>query len=113
MATGGSRHGRANFRLGWEVPWFDPETDAWRRTEPDFVARVARETDETPLHLVIEFKGMKAGEASEEAKRLWLDRWCDAVSTRGGFGAWRVVWIESLFHAAAQIEAAITGREDA
>ena len=28
-----------NFRLGWEVPWFDPELDLWRRTEPDFVAR--------------------------------------------------------------------------
>lgn len=102
-----------NFRLGWEVPWFDPEHDQWRRTEPDFVARAAPRGGEPPIHLVIEFKGMKAGEASEEAKRLWLDRWCDAVSVHGEFGRWRVVWIESLLHAAAQIEAAISGREDA
>ena len=59
-----------NFRLGWEVPWFDPELDVWRRTEPDFVARAIPEEGARPLHLVIEFKGMKAGDVSEEAKKL-------------------------------------------
>lgn len=105
-----------NFRLGWEVPWFDPELDLWRRTEPDFVARAVPRPGKRSLHLVIEFKGLKAGEASEEAKRVWLGRWCDAVSAyrEGGedYGQWRVVWIESLLDAAEQISAAMDGRED-
>ena len=106
-----------NFRLGWEIPWFDPELDLWRRTEPDFVARMVPEDGRRPLHLVIEFKGMKAGEASEEAKRVWLGRWCEAVSAYRESGAdtgeWRVVWIESLPDAGGQISAAVAGREDA
>ena len=56
---------------------------------------------------------MKAGEASEEAKRAWLARWCEAVSAHGEFGRWRLVWIESLVGASALIERAIAGREDA
>ena len=106
-----------NFRLGWDAPWFDPELDAWRRTEPDFVARAAEENGKRPLHLVIEFKGMKAGETSEEAKRVWLGRWCEAVSAyrHGGedYGQWKLVWIESLLDARQQIADALAEREDA
>ncbi|MCY4627886.1 MAG: DEAD/DEAH box helicase family protein, partial [Acidobacteria bacterium] len=105
-----------NFRLGWVVPWFDPELDLWRRTEPDFVARAVPEPGKRPLHLVIEFKGLRAGEASEEAKRVWLGRWCDAVSVcreaDQDYGQWKVVWIESLLDAAEQISATTDRRED-
>lgn len=106
-----------NFRLGWEVPWFDPELDLWRRTEPDFVARAIPEAAKRPLHLVIEYKGLKAGDPGEEAKRAWLARWCEAVSAYrdGGedYGEWRSVWIEGILDASELIARALSGREDA
>lgn len=106
-----------NFRLGWEVPWFDPELDIWRRTEPDFVARAIPEEGARPLHLVIEFKGMKAGDISEEAKKLWLGRWCEAVSGYRAdgedYGEWKLVWIEAVLDAGQQISEALIQREDA
>lgn len=102
-----------NFRLGWDAPWFDADRDVWRRTEPDFIARAAGRSPERPLHLLIEFKGMKAGEASEEAKRVWLQRWCDAVSDHDEFGEWRLVWIEDLLRARESIRKAAAQREDA
>ena len=104
-----------NFRLGWDAPWFDPELDIWRRTEPDFVARALPEEGKRPLHLIIEFKGMKAGEVSEEAKKLWLGRWCEAVSScrRSGedYGEWKLVWVESVLDASQQISIALVDRE--
>ena len=58
-----------NFRLGWTVPWYDSGNACWSRTEPDFVARSKTLTpDGRSRYLVIEFKGMLAGEASEEQK---------------------------------------------
>ena len=100
-----------NFRLGWEVPWFDHDLGDWRRTEPDFVARAKRKEGERALHLVIEFKGLKAGEWSEEGKRLWLGRWAEAVTgwhpENEDFGEWRLVWVEDLAMAEQQIDKAL------
>ena len=106
-----------NFRLGWYAPWFDRESDEWRRTEPDFVARAAAEPGKRRRHLLIEFKGRKAGETSEEEKRRWLVRWCEAVSGRrdGGqdHGEWRLVWIERLGDARRLVAEALRERENA
>ncbi len=96
---------------GGHGPWASRPTV--RRHGGDVGTRRPKEGGEPDLHLVIEFKGMKAGEASEEAKRAWLARWCEAVSAHGEFGRWRLVWIESLVGASALIERAIAGREDA
>ena len=83
-----------NFRLGFRIRWFDEAEGAWRYTEPDFVARAKTENGKT-LHLVIEFKGMKKGEAEENAKRHHIeDWWCPAVSEYGKYGMWKSVWIE-------------------
>ena len=105
-----------NFRVGWDAPWFDPELDSWRRTEPDFVARAVPQEGKRPLHFVVEYKGMKAGEVSEDAKKLWLRRWCEAISTcrqsDQDYGEWKLVWIESLLDASLQISEALADRED-
>ena len=83
-----------NFRLDFRIRWFDETEGVWRDTEPDFVARV-KTGDGRALHLVIEFKGMKKGEAEENAKRYYIEKWwCPAVSGYGKYGEWRSVWIE-------------------
>ena len=108
-----------NFRLGWTVPWYDSGNACWARTEPDFVARAkAQAPGGRSRCLVIEFKGLRAGEASEEQKRRYLEqRWVPAVSRRpaggpGGVddhGAWRAVWIENIGDAREQIARACRG----
>lgn len=108
-----------NFRLGWTVPWYDSGNACWSRTEPDFVARSKSLTaDGRRRYLVIEFKGLLAGEASEEQKRRYLEeRWVPAVSrwragsARGGddHGDWRAVWIEDIREARQQITRACRG----
>ncbi len=108
-----------NFRLGWTVPWWDSENACWSRAEPDFVARSRTlTTDGRRRHLVIEFKGLLAGEASEERKRYYLEeRWAPAVSRRPAgaaagvddLGDWRAVWIENLGEAPLQIARACRG----
>lgn len=93
-----------NFRLDFRIPWLDG--GARRYTEPDFVARV-RTKDGSKLHLVIEFKGMKQGEADEEAKRHYTaEVWCPVVSEYGEYGEWRSVWIEDVESAYRQISEA-------
>ena len=91
-----------NFRLGWYVPWFDATRGSWARMEPDFIARVQRrDFAGRDRFLVIEFKGMKAGELSEVAKQNYLEtRWVPAVSRPSpdgdDYGEWRAVWIEHV-----------------
>ena len=85
-----------NFRLDFKIRWFDEAQNSWRDTDPDFVARV-KTGDGRQLHLVIEFKGMKKGEAEERAKKYYMENWwCPAVSGYDGgrYGEWRSVWIE-------------------
>ena len=85
-----------NFRLDFKIRWFDKTQNSWRDMDPDFVARVKTE-DGGLLHLVIEFKGMRSGEAEEQAKRFYIGKWwCPAVSGYNGgeYGQWRLVWIE-------------------
>ncbi len=108
-----------NFRLGWTVPWYDSGNACWSRTEPDFVARSKTLTaDGRRRYLVIEFKGLLAGAASEEQKRRYLEEcWAPAVSERRGgnagggddHGDWRAVWIENIEEAFQQISRACRG----
>ena len=101
-----------NFRLDFKIRWFDEAQNAWRDTEPDFVARVKTKKNDKPTHLVIEFKGMKKGEAEEQAKKYYMERWwCPSVSSYndGEYGKWKSVWIEDVGAARQQIsEACIT-----
>ena len=104
-----------NFRLGWYVPWFDATRGSWARMEPDFVARVhQRHPHRRERFLVIEFKGMKAGEPSEVAKQNYLEtRWVPAVSRSSpdgdDYGEWRAVWIEHVDEARDAITRACRG----
>ena len=102
-------------RLGWYVPWFDATRGSWARMEPDFVARVQlSDSDARDRFLVIEFKGMKAGEPSEVAKQNYLEtRWVPAVSRSSpdgdDYGEWRAVWIERVEEARDAITRACRG----
>lgn len=97
-----------NFRLDFRIRWFNEAEGAWRDTEPDFVARV-KTGDGRELHLVIEFKGMKKGEAEENAKRYYIENWwCPAVSGYGKYGVWKSVWIEDGASARRMISEACT-----
>ena len=91
-----------NFHLGWRVPWFDAQRGGTAMMEPDFVARSKLPTARgRERYLVIEFKGLLAGQASELAKQKYLEEyWAPAVSSRtdaaGDLGDWQVVWIEDI-----------------
>lgn len=84
-----------NFRLGWRIPYFDPQGGTWRYYEPDFVARVPNAADGQPRHIVIEFKG----EVDEDAvtKRQEVEGWwMPAVNNSSDpscHGHWRYVFI--------------------
>ncbi len=106
-----------NFRLGWQVPWFDPKRPGPALTEPDFIARSRLKTSSgRDRYLVIEFKGMMAGQAREEQKRKYLEEvWAPAVSKAGSgdrdFGDWQAIWIEKIDFAAELIAHACRKRE--
>ncbi len=109
-----------NFRLDWRVPWFDPERGGTALMEPDFVARSSLPTaTNRKRYLVIEFKGLMAGQPSEVAKQKYLeDSWAPAVSLRtsdpdSNFGDWQVVWIEQVDQAHNLIAAACRRKERA
>lgn len=91
-----------NFQLGWTIPYFDPVRGAMALTEPDFVAESNVPTKSgRKRRLVIEFKGMKAGEPSELSKQKYLEEyWAPAVSVRTSdptdLGDWQAVWIEHI-----------------
>lgn len=79
-----------NFHLGWTIPYWDPQTGAWRSYEPDFIAE-----HESGVRLLIEYKGRpddKAGLKTEGA-----GQWIAAVegSKEPGCGdRWTYVFIE-------------------
>ena len=104
-----------NFRLGWYVPWFDAARSSWARMEPDFIARAAQPAASgRDRFLIIEFKGLKAGEPSEIAKRKYLEnRWAPAVTraSNGGedLGEWHAVWVEQIEQARDRIARACKG----
>ena len=103
-----------NFQLGWTAPWFDPTRRGTALTEPDFIAESNLPTKSgRKRYLVIEFKGMKAGETSELAKQKYLEEyWAPAVSLcTNDLGDWRAVWIEDINKAHGLIAAACRRKE--
>ena len=106
-----------NFHLGWRVPWFDAERGGTALMEPDFVAMSKLPAASgRERYLVIEFKGMLAGQASELAKQKYLEEyWAPAVSRRtdapGDLGDWQAVWIEDIGKAHALIAMACRRKE--
>lgn len=104
-----------NFRLGWQIPWRDRERDIWANYEPDFIARVAVDKDQPPLHLIIECKGKIYDDAEANAKRIAVEQqWIPAVegATDSGLdpaGRWRYLMITEDTHIHAALSAAISG----
>ena len=106
-----------NFHLGWSVPYFDLERGGTALMEPDFVAKSKLPTESgRERYLVIEFKGLKAGEPSEVAKQKYLEEyWAPAVSRRTDapedLGDWQVAWIEDIVKASDLIAIACRRKE--
>ena len=108
-----------NFRLDWQIPWFDEEQGLWREYRPDFVARVAANVPEggPERHLIIECKGRPYEGEEAEAKREAVERWwIPAIEgLDGAFGQWRYCYITQDADPAAAISAEIakfeSGRE--
>ena len=105
-----------NFRLGWTVPWFDATNSTWARMEPDFIVRADHQTHTgRDRFLIIEFKGLWAGEPSEIAKQMYLEtRWVPAISMirsdSEDYGEWHAVWIERIDEAHGLITRACRGQ---
>ena len=98
-----------NFRLDFKIRWFNDVQSLWKDMDPDFVARVKTKENDKPIHLVIEFKGMKKGEVEEGLKKYYMEKWwCPAVSAYndGKYGEWKTVWIEDVNSAKMQISEA-------
>lgn len=99
-----------NFRLGFTVPWFDKDLKAWRKTEPDFIARTSKiDSRGRPVCLLIEFKGKYKERSSEASKKYYLEEWwAPSVSAwnDGEYGTWKIVWVEDNDRAAGLIEQA-------
>ncbi|MDN5870464.1 MAG: DEAD/DEAH box helicase family protein [Nitrococcus sp.] len=69
-----------NDHLGFEL--FYVHRGVVRRYRPDFLVRL-----KNGEHLVLETKGQNTEQ--DKVKRRYLDEWCQAVNTHGGFGQWR------------------------
>ncbi len=97
-----------NFRLDWQIPWFDKEQGLWREYRPDFVARVSG-VDEPERHLIIECKGRLYEGAETEAKQEAVETmWIPAIEGMdGAFGQWRYCYVTEDDDPAAAISAAI------
>ena len=71
-----------NFRLGWNIPWYDPLHARWHDYEPDFIARVPRANGADGCgHLIVEVKGQR-DLRSDEKMRAALT-WCERGDERG------------------------------
>jgi len=85
-----------NFRLGWNIPWYDPILARWHDYAPDFVALVPLAKDGgAPGHLVIEVKGVR--DLHSEEKMRAAQSWCERVSggaTGRPTGPWACVMID-------------------
>ena len=84
-----------NFRLGWNIPYLDPNTGIWRIYEPDFIARCTDDDHLEPRYLVIEFKGVVDEDATTKRKEV-EEWWIPAVNGSRDpacYGRWRYVFI--------------------
>ena len=98
-----------NFRLGWTIPWYDPQHARWHSYEPDFVARVPDiDGNGTCGYLVVEVKGVRDLPADEKMRTA--DLWCERVSdgaTGHDEGRWRYIMIEDYDTAGDDLAAAV------
>ena len=98
-----------NFRLGWSIPWYDPQHARWHDYEPDFIARVPRGNgDDDCGHLIIEVKGERDLRSDEKMRAART--WCERV-TNGAIGEatgpWRYKLIDDYNTAGPELVAAV------
>ena len=83
-----------NERLGWQIPWLDPSTNAWRRYHPDFVVRIDRENGGI-LNVVIEVKGREDKDDLVK-KRYAEEYWIPSVNKHSELrrhGKWTYIYV--------------------
>ncbi len=83
-----------NFRLGWNIPYFDHSKVQWRSYTPDFVARIA---GSELRHLVIEFKGQSSEDSKSKAEytKQWWQPAVNASNDRACAGLWKYLLLEN------------------
>ncbi len=87
-----------NQGMQFEVPYRDGATP--RRYRPDYIVRLNAGPDE-PLHLVVEIKGFRGGDAQLKAETM-RTLWVPGVNALGAYGRWAFAEFTEVF----EIEAA-------
>jgi type III restriction enzyme len=84
-----------NQSLGFEVPYRDGGTP--RRYVPDFIVKIDDgHGSDDPLHLVVEVKGFRNGDAQLKAETM-TTRWVPGVNRLGTYGRWDFVELRDAF----------------
>ena len=92
-----------NHALGFEVPYLHQGDE--RRYRPDFILRICGGAGE-PLHLVVEIKGYRQGDAQAKADTM-RSLWVPAVNNHGQLGRWAFLEITDIHEATKQIRASL------
>ncbi len=96
-----------NQALGFEVPYRDGHTP--RKYLPDFIVKLddGRGPDD-PLHLVVEVKGFRKGDAQLKAETM-KTRWVPGVNRLGTYGRWAFLELREVFEIKREFDAAVAG----
>lgn len=92
-----------NQGLGLEIPYRDGAVP--RRYVPDFVVRLD-DGCEDPLHLILEVKGFRGGDAQLKAETT-KEMWVPGVNNLGGFGRWAFAEFRDVFAIEAEFAALV------
>jgi len=87
--------------LAFEVAYLHQGDE--RRYRPDFILKIADGAAD-PLHLVVEIKGHRQGDALAKADTM-RSLWIPAVNNHGGLGRWAFLEATDIHEATKQIRA--------
>ncbi len=90
-----------NSGLGFAVPY------TLRGTAHDYLPDFLVKLEGGQRHLIVEIKGQITEQS--DAKKLAVERWCEAVTSDGAFGRWSFLQIEARQTIPAQLAAALGG----
>ena len=96
-----------NQSLGFEVPYTDGATA--RKYLPDFIVKIDDgHGPDDPLHLVVEVKGFRKGDAQLKAETM-KTRWVPGVNRLGTYGRWDFLELTDAFEMKREFGQVVTG----
>ena len=96
-----------NQALGFEVPYRDGATP--RKYVPDFIVKIDDgHGPDDPLHLVVEIKGFRRGDAQLKAETMHT-RWVPGVNRLGTYGRWAFVELSDVFEISREFGEVVEG----